>query len=97
MKKDAENTTNTGNEANTMLATAFVKGDRVIWDSHFGYEIGYFIGEGNQYNTWLIDISTGICTGKCSHSKNEIHKYSDVLINELTEKYKYEKRFSDVF
>ena len=85
------------NEANTLLATVFVKGDRVIWDSHFGYEIGYFIGEGNQYNTWLIDIITGICVGECCHSKIEVHKYSDELIDKLTKKYGYEKRFSDVF
>ena len=95
MQKDSKN--QKGNEANTLLATSFVKGDKVIWDSHSGYEIGYFIGEGNQYDTWLIDRRTGICTGECSHSKNEIHKYSDELIQKLTEKYKHEKRFSDVF
>lgn len=70
-----------------------VKGDKVIWDSHFGYEIGYFIGEGNQDNTWLIDIKSGICKGECSYSKNQIYKYSDELIDKLTEKYNYEKRF----
>ena len=85
------------NEGNTLLTTTFIKGDKVIWDSHFGYEIGYFIGEGNQDNTWFIDIRTGICTGECWLSKNEIYKYSDELIQKLTEKYKYEKRFSDVF
>jgi hypothetical protein len=47
-----------GNNANTLLATAFVKGDKVIWDSHFGYEVGYFIGEGNQYNSIKFYVKT---------------------------------------
>ena len=71
----------------------FKIGDPVIWDSHFGYEIGYFIGEGNQYHTYLIDTKSGIMKGKCSYSKTEIHHYSNELIKELSIKYGYENRF----
>lgn len=71
--------------------------DRVVWDSHFGYEIGYFLGEGNSMDTYLIDIRTGLITEPCSHSRSEIYPYTDELIDELTKKYKYEKRFSNEF
>lgn len=83
--------------ANAFVIGGFVKGDKVVWDSHFGYEIGYFLGEGVMFNTYLIDVCTGVIIGPCSHSKNEIHKYSDELIDSLTKKYKYEKRFSETF
>lgn len=82
---------------NNMLQDVFSFNERVIWDSHFGYEIGYFLGEGNQYHTWLIDIRTGLIKEPCSYSKSEVHKYTDELISELTKKYGYEKRFSNTF
>lgn len=71
----------------------FKKGDKVIWDSLFGYDIGLFIGEGNQYNTYLIDVKSGMIREKCSYSKYEIHHYSEQMITELAKKYGYEKRF----
>lgn len=73
------------------------KGDRIIWDSHFGYDIGYFIGNGNQYNTYRIDIITGRFPGEVCHSKDEIHLYSESLVAELTAKYGYEKSFAKDF
>lgn len=82
---------------NTNVIGGFVVGERVVWDSHFGYEIGYFLGEGVVFNTYSIDVCTGVITGPCSHSQNEIHKYSDELINSLNKKYGYEKRFSEIF
>ena len=51
----------------------FKVGDKVIWDSHFGYEIGYFVGEGNQYHTYLVDMISGKYPNKVSLSKDEIH------------------------
>lgn len=77
--------------------TDFQFNERVVWDSNFGYEIGYFLGEGNSYETYLIDVVTGLFHEPCSYPKYEIHKYTNELINKLTEKYGYEKRFSDVF
>ena len=82
---------------NNMLQDVFSFNERVIWDSHFGYEIGYFLGEGWVYNTYLIDIRTGVIHEPCCHSKSEVHKYTNELISELTKKYGYEKRFSDTF
>ena len=80
-----------------VLQDVFSFNERVIWDSHFGYEIGYFLGEGWVYNTYLIDVITGVVHEPCCHSKSEVHKYTDELISELTKKYGYEKRFSDTF
>lgn len=71
----------------------FKEGDKVIWDSHFGYEIGIFIGEGNQYHTYLIMPKSGIIQDKCSYSKSEIHHYTEELANTLSKKYGYKKIF----
>lgn len=86
-----------GNSSKPLLPVVFSLNERVIWDSHFGYEIGYFLGEGWVYNTYLIDIRTGRIVEECCHSKSEIHKYTNELIDKLTAKYGYEKRFSEVF
>lgn len=71
--------------------------DKVIWDSGFGYEIGYYLGEGYFENTYLIDQITGLIIEPISHSIDECFEYSDELITKLTEKYGYEKRFSSIF
>lgn len=86
-----------GNSSKRLSPVVFSFYEKVVWDSHFGYEIGYFLGEGNQYHTYLIDVRTGLIHEPCSHSKSEIHKYTNELIDKLTAKYGYEKRFSEVF
>ena len=100
MKKAQDNVSvqdKDGNSSKPLLPVVFSFNEKVVWDSHFGYEIGYFLGEGNQYHTYLIDIRTGLIHEPCSHSKSEIHKYTNELIDKLTAKYGYEKRFSEVF
>ena len=73
-------------------------GDKIIWDSGFGYEIGYYrADEGVMYGTCLVDLRTGIAIGEVSMSKIEIHPYTIEKIAELTAKYKYEKTFSETF
>ena len=86
-----------GNSSKPLLPVVFLFNEKVVWDSHFGYEIGYFLGEGNQYHTYLIDIRTGLIQEPSSYPKQEIHKYTNELIDKLTVKYGYEKRFSEVF
>ncbi len=76
---------------------AFSFNEAVVWDNHFDYEIGYFLGEGHVYETYLIDVRTGVVQEPTCYPKSEIHKYSNELIDKLTKKYGYEKRFSDVF
>lgn len=87
----------TPTDANNVLAAAFSFNEAVVWDSHFGYEIGYFLGEGHVYETYLIDVRTGVVHEPTCYPKLEIHKYTNELIDKLTKKYGYEKRFSDVF
>jgi hypothetical protein len=99
MKKEIDNSVKDQTDTcdNNMLPVVFSFKEKVIWDSHFGYEIGYFLGEGWVYNTYLIDVITGVVKEPTCYSKSEIHKYSDELIDKLTKKYGYEKRFSDTF
>lgn len=99
MKTETDNSVKDQNATcdNNMLPVVFSFNEKVIWDSHFGYEIGYFLGEGNQYHTYLIDVRTGLIHEPTCYSKSEIHKYTNELIDKLTLKYGYEKRFSDIF
>ncbi len=97
MSKKFKNTTKPAIGYEPMLATVFDFNERVVWDSGFGYEIGHFLGKGNSYDTWLIDVRTGLIVEPCSHLKSEVFKYTNELINKLTAKYGYEKRFSELF
>ncbi len=64
-------------------------GDKIIWDSGYGYEIGYFIEESSHciYNTYKINLVTGICIGITHRSQNEVKPYSEELAKELRDKY----------
>lgn len=73
--------------------SGFYFNENVIWDSGFGYDIGYFLGDGTQYHTYLIDMVSGGTHTPCSHSKSEVFKYTNELVEKLTVKYGYEKRF----
>jgi chemotaxis signal transduction protein len=79
------------------MKTDFKLNDRIIWDSSFGYEIGYFIGDGKLMSTYEVMLVTGKVQGLVSHSISEIHKYSEDLIDALSKKYGYEKKFSETF
>lgn len=87
----------THTDSNNVLESAFSFNEAVVWDSHFGYEIGCFLGECNVYETYLIDIRTGVVRKPICYPKSEIHKYTNELIDKLTKKYGYKKSFSDVF
>ena len=75
------------------------KGDRIIWDSGFGYEIGYFIedAEKQMYNSYKIELITGIVQEETLRSKDEIIPYSKENQSQMKAKYKYDKAFSEVF
>ena len=79
-----------------IMEKKFSFNEKVVWDSHFGYEIGYFLGEGHVYETYLIDVITGLIHEPCCYPKHEIHKYTDELIDNLKKKYGYEKRFDNI-
>lgn len=75
----------------------FKKNDRIIWDSSWGYEIGYFEETGATVGTLKVDMITGIVQGLVSHPISEIKPYSKELVSELTKKYGYEKSFAETF
>ena len=80
------------------VSGSFSFGDKVIWDSHFGYDIATFIGEGAAYEHWKIELHSGkFRYTETMVSKSELHHYSKELIAEMTKKYGYEKDWSDVF
>lgn len=80
------------------VACRFSSGDRIVWDSGHGYDIGFFVSDkGVMYNTYLVDIITGLFTGEVSHSISQIKPYSKDLIKELSARYGYEKDWSEVF
>lgn len=68
-------------------------GDKVIWDSNFGYEVGYFLGDSNAYCQYSVDIISGKYRGKASVSQSSIKPYTEELIEELIVKYGYSKNF----
>jgi hypothetical protein len=78
----------------------FKKGDRVIWNSCFGYDIGYFDRNGFAYDSESIALTlqTGSFAGSdILVAPFEVFPYSDELVDQLTKKYGYEKRFSETF
>lgn len=79
------------------MKTEFNVNEKVIWNSGFGYEIGYFIGEGNIMGTYLIDTCSGVVIGENSYPKRQIEAYSNERILELTKEYGYQKSFSEIF
>lgn len=65
------------------------KGDKIIWDSGFGYEIGYFIknSDYNMYNTYRVNFISGNIRGISMRSKDKIFKYTSLKISEMKNKY----------
>jgi hypothetical protein len=69
------------------------EGDRIIWDSHHGYDIGYFVTEdSNQYFKYKVNMVTGVVTGICEYPVTEILPY-DLFVEEMTSKYGYNLKF----
>lgn len=69
------------------------KGQRIIFDNGFGYELGYFIGDQNIENDYTINLITGETTGEISISKDMVKDYSKELILMLSQKYGYTLTF----
>lgn len=70
-------------------------GDKIIWDSGFGYDIGYYLGLGVTYNTLLVDLHSGIVGGKVSLPPRQIEPYTLERIGELHDRYGYLYEFND--
>lgn len=75
----------------------FKKGDRVIWNSCFGYEIGFF-EQADHDESIILTLSTGSLVGAdIKVAPFEVFPYSNDLVDQLTKRYGYEKRFSETF
>lgn len=65
-------------------------GDKVIWDSGFGYDLGYYIRkDDNIYNNVRCDMVTGIAQREISYSKTEVIPYTEEKHEEMKKKYRY--------
>lgn len=61
---------------------------RIIWDSHFGYEFGYYLkDEGTHYDTCLIILTTGVVQDITSKPFHEIIPYSEENAYQMKLKY----------
>jgi hypothetical protein len=72
------------------------KGDKIIWDSKFGWEVGYFLSDSHDvmYNTLEVNLVTGVVDGSIMHSRDEIKPYTKELAKEMKKKYKYSRSFN---
>tara|TARA_R110000850_G_scaffold178517_2_gene304459 strand:+ start:103 stop:372 length:270 start_codon:yes stop_codon:yes gene_type:complete len=68
---------------------------KVIWDSGFGYEIGFFIRVSDDivYNTVIIELITGNQLGSALRSKDSIVMYDETTLKQMYKKYKYWNQF----
>lgn len=65
--------------------------NKVIWDSGFGYDIGFIVGSGNPMGSVTVDIQTGKYPGTAACSENEVKPYTESLLEEMKAKYKYDR------
>lgn len=72
------------------LEDYFHPGDKIIWDSGFGFEIGEFVSKkGVVFNSVLVKLATGIVPNKvCSLPPREIYHYTKELEEKLKNRYK---------
>jgi len=76
------------------------KGDRVIIAGPNGYEIGFitYINQILMLNAITVEFSSGPLVGaRASFDIGSLHLYEDRMIDNLTEKHGYEKRFAKEF
>ena len=65
------------------------KNDRIIWDSGFGYELGYYTGESVAYEDLSIKLITGKYKGTHSVSSSQVKPYSIELEEKMINQYGY--------
>ena len=69
------------------------QGDKIIWDSGFGYDLGYYLREcDNQYHSTVVKMATGRSANReMCFSKDRVIPYTAEKLEELTEKYRYKQ------
>lgn len=68
------------------------KGEYIIWDSNFGYEVGFFEKEeGVVYDTHQVRLITGVaeCLRPFPASCDKVKPFTKETIEELNKKYTY--------
>lgn len=69
---------------------------KIIWDTGFGYEIGYFIREADDImnNCVIVNLLTGCETGECLRVKDFIRLYSTDELQYMYASYGYYNEFT---
>ena len=71
-------------------------GQKIVWDSGFGYEIGYFLGEDpNNSFHYRVTLITGRVQGEVSMPQNEIKPCHENQLWIYHAKYGYSHKFPD--
>lgn len=72
------------------------EGDRIIWDSSFGYDIGVFVSDAISYGNVTIETYSGITAGsEISVRKSCVYDYSDELRDKMAQKYGHKYEFKN--
>ncbi len=72
-------------------------GDKIIYETDYGYEIGWFVEQGRR-NLTTVEICSGSLYGNHLELPTcDIKSYSKELIKELTDKFGVVKDWSDIF
>ena len=67
------------------------KGDFIIWNSGFGYDVGYYVKDkGVMYGTCEVYLLTGVSEGRIPVAPYEVEKFNCQSINALNRKYRYD-------
>lgn len=74
-------------------------GEKIIWDSGFVYDIGYFIETNekfyfNNFDT-KVELITGVVQGEAYRISNEILPGTEKNLNLMYAKYKREYKFPE--
>ena len=70
------------------------KGDKIIWNSGFGYDLGYYVSdESSVANNCVIELVSGLVHGEVSRPKKEIYPFEKTRYEMLVKAYGYVRVF----
>ncbi len=71
------------------------KGSKVIWNSEFGYELGYFVKPISEKHAFVLAV-TGKYSGITTiYPRTELYKYTTEMHDEMIKKYGYTRTFEN--
>jgi hypothetical protein len=65
--------------------------DKIVWDTGYGYEIGTY--KGLRGVMCVVEICTAFREQKITVLNQDVHPYTDEMIDKMAVKYGYKKTF----